>query len=68
MRVGEIVCISPIDGREVARRATAIAAAIEQALQAARAAQREWVRVPLAERVRGDAALPGGDAGAERRT
>jgi acyl-CoA reductase-like NAD-dependent aldehyde dehydrogenase len=48
--VGEIVCISPIDGREVARRATASAAAIEQALQAARAAQREWVRVPLAER------------------
>ena len=48
--MGEIVCISPIDGREVARRATATPAAIERALQAARAAQREWVRVPLAER------------------
>jgi acyl-CoA reductase-like NAD-dependent aldehyde dehydrogenase len=48
--VGEIVCISPIDGCEVARRATATSAAIERALQAARMAQREWVRVPLAER------------------
>jgi acyl-CoA reductase-like NAD-dependent aldehyde dehydrogenase len=48
--VGEIVCMSPIDGREVARRATAQPAAIEKAIQAARAAQREWVRVPLAER------------------
>jgi acyl-CoA reductase-like NAD-dependent aldehyde dehydrogenase len=50
MSVGEIVCISPIDGREVARRATAQPAVIEKAIQAARAAQREWVRVPLAER------------------
>jgi acyl-CoA reductase-like NAD-dependent aldehyde dehydrogenase len=48
--VGEIVCISPIDGHEVARRSTAQPAAIEKALQAARSAQREWVRVPLAER------------------
>ncbi len=48
--VAEIVCISPVDGREVARRATAQPAVIEKALQAARAAQREWVRVPLAER------------------
>jgi len=48
--VAEIVCNSPIDGREVARRSTATPAAIEQALNAARAAQREWMRVPLAER------------------
>jgi acyl-CoA reductase-like NAD-dependent aldehyde dehydrogenase len=50
MSVGEIVCISPIDGHEVARRPIATPAAIERALQAARMAQREWVRVPLAER------------------
>jgi len=50
MSVGKIICISPIDGREVARRPTATPAAIERALQAARMAQREWVRVPLAER------------------
>ena len=48
--MGKIICISPIDGREVARRPTATPAAIERALQAARMAQREWVRVPLAER------------------
>ncbi len=48
--MAEIVCNSPIDGREVARRSTATPAAIEQALQAARTAQREWARVPLAER------------------
>lgn len=48
--MAEIVCNSPIDGREVARRSTATPAAIEQALNAARAAQREWMRVPLAER------------------
>jgi len=50
MSVSEIVCISPVDGRQVARRATAQPAAIEKALQAGRAAQREWVRVPLGER------------------
>ena len=48
--MSEIVCISPIDGREVARRPTASAAEIESALDAARTAQQEWVRVPIRER------------------
>ncbi|MEZ5666270.1 MAG: aldehyde dehydrogenase family protein [Alphaproteobacteria bacterium] len=48
--MSDIVCISPVDGREVARRSPADAAAIEAALAAARAAQRDWAQVPLAER------------------
>jgi acyl-CoA reductase-like NAD-dependent aldehyde dehydrogenase len=48
--VGEIVCISPVDGREVARRATATPAEIDAALKEARAAQAAWGRTPLAER------------------
>lgn len=46
----DILCISPIDGREVARRPSASAAAIEAALAAARQAQKLWAKVPLAER------------------
>lgn len=46
----DIVCISPIDGSEVARRSTATAAEIERALAAARKAQAEWSRVPVRER------------------
>lgn len=46
----EIVCISPIDGREVARRTTAAPSVVDAALSAARFAQKEWARVPLAER------------------
>lgn len=46
----EIHCISPIDGREVARRTTATAAAIDAALESARAAQAGWRRVALTER------------------
>jgi acyl-CoA reductase-like NAD-dependent aldehyde dehydrogenase len=46
----EIVCISPIDGREVARRTVASPAAIELALARARTAQAEWARVPVEER------------------
>lgn len=47
----DIVCISPIDGREVARRPSAGATEIDTALAAARAAQRAWAKVPVAERV-----------------
>src|SRR5436309_1444049 len=47
-----IVCISPVDGREVVRRASASAAEIETAVSAARKAQAEWKRVPVAERGR----------------
>jgi acyl-CoA reductase-like NAD-dependent aldehyde dehydrogenase len=46
----DIVCISPVDGREVVRRASASAAEIEAAVAAARKAQAEWRRVSIAER------------------
>lgn len=46
----DIVCISPIDGSEVARFPTASAAEIDAAIAAARKAQAEWKRVPVAER------------------
>lgn len=46
----EIVCISPVDGREYIRRPTATGAEIAAAIAEARAAQREWRRVPVAER------------------
>jgi acyl-CoA reductase-like NAD-dependent aldehyde dehydrogenase len=48
--LSEIVCISPVDGREVARRKTASPAEIDAALKAARAAQAEWRKVSVAER------------------
>jgi len=41
----DIVCISPVDGREVVRRAASSAAEIEAAVAAARKAQAEWKRV-----------------------
>ncbi|MCE9521983.1 MAG: aldehyde dehydrogenase family protein [Alphaproteobacteria bacterium] len=43
----DIVCISPIDGHEVARRPVASGAQIDAALAAARAAQREWAKVSI---------------------
>ncbi|ADH91652.1 Aldehyde Dehydrogenase [Ancylobacter novellus DSM 506] len=48
--MSDIVCISPIDGSELVRRPAATEAALAQALEAARAAQREWLKVPIAER------------------
>lgn len=48
----DIVCISPVDGREYIRRPTASAAEIEGALARARTAQRAWRRVPVGERAR----------------
>jgi acyl-CoA reductase-like NAD-dependent aldehyde dehydrogenase len=48
--MSEIVCISPVDGREIVRRSTLSNAEIEQAIKNARAAQREWARVSIAER------------------
>ena len=47
----DIVCISPIDGREVARRKPASDAALETALNAAHAAQIAWAQRPIPERV-----------------
>ena len=46
----DIVCISPVDGREVVRRPASSAAEIEAAVNAAHTAQAEWKRVPVAER------------------
>jgi acyl-CoA reductase-like NAD-dependent aldehyde dehydrogenase len=46
----DIVCISPVDGREVVRRVASSAAEIEASVAAARKAQAEWKRVPVAER------------------
>ena len=46
----DIVCISPVDGREVVRRAASSGAEIDSAVAAARAAQAAWKRVPVAER------------------
>ena len=46
----ELICISPVDGREYARRALTPAAEVERAVEQARKAQREWAQVPLDER------------------
>ncbi len=48
--MSDIVCISPIDGSELVRRPAASEAAIARVVAGARAAQREWRRVPIAER------------------
>jgi acyl-CoA reductase-like NAD-dependent aldehyde dehydrogenase len=50
--MADIVCVSPVDGREVACKATASAVEIESAVAAARKAQDQWKRVPVAERAR----------------
>src|SRR5918998_1793527 len=46
----DIVCISPIDGRELVRRPIMSEAAIDAAVKAGRAAQKEWRQTPLSER------------------
>ncbi|MDP8914342.1 MAG: aldehyde dehydrogenase family protein [Pseudomonadota bacterium] len=46
----ELICISPVDGREYARRTLTAPAEIDRAVDRAREAQREWARVPLQER------------------
>jgi acyl-CoA reductase-like NAD-dependent aldehyde dehydrogenase len=46
----EVLCLSPIDGREVARRRIARPDEIERALMRARSARAEWLRVPIRER------------------
>jgi acyl-CoA reductase-like NAD-dependent aldehyde dehydrogenase len=50
--MADVVCISPVDGREVVRRASASGAEIDAAVAAARKAQAEWRRVSVAERGR----------------
>ncbi|HEX8571887.1 MAG TPA: aldehyde dehydrogenase family protein [Allosphingosinicella sp.] len=46
----DLVCISPVDGREYVRRRLATDSEIESALAEARRAQREWALTPIAER------------------
>ncbi|HEU0135565.1 MAG TPA: aldehyde dehydrogenase family protein, partial [Allosphingosinicella sp.] len=48
--MNDLVCISPVDGREYARRALSTDSEIERALAEARGAQGEWARAPLNER------------------
>jgi acyl-CoA reductase-like NAD-dependent aldehyde dehydrogenase len=48
----DIICISPVDGRELVRRASATPTEVAAAVAAARTAQAEWSRVSVAERGR----------------
>ncbi|ABO59673.1 aldehyde dehydrogenase family protein (plasmid) [Burkholderia vietnamiensis] len=48
--MSDFVCVSPVDGRELARRPYMSDQAVKGVLQQARAAQREWAQVPIAER------------------
>jgi acyl-CoA reductase-like NAD-dependent aldehyde dehydrogenase len=48
--MAELVCISPVDGREYARRPLASDAAIERTLEEARQAQRGWAATPFDQR------------------
>ena len=48
----DLICISPVDGREYARRALTSSAQVDRAIDQARKAQREWAHVPLSERCR----------------
>ncbi len=48
--MADIVCISPIDGHEVARRPVASDAQIDATFKAAREAQRAWAQVSIRER------------------
>jgi acyl-CoA reductase-like NAD-dependent aldehyde dehydrogenase len=48
----DLICISPVDGHEYARRALTPPAQVDRAIERAREAQREWAQVPLAERCR----------------
>ncbi|MGB6241707.1 MAG: aldehyde dehydrogenase family protein [Castellaniella sp.] len=49
--MSELITISPIDGQELLRRPHATAADLDRITQAARRAQRDWARQPLAVRV-----------------
>ena len=48
----DLICISPVDGREYARRPLTPPAQVERAMEQARRAQRDWAQVPLTERCR----------------
>jgi acyl-CoA reductase-like NAD-dependent aldehyde dehydrogenase len=46
----DIICISPVDGKELVRRPIMDDGAVDAAIAAARETQRSWRAVPLAER------------------
>lgn len=48
--MNDLICFSPVDGREYARRPLATDAEVERTLADARRAQVEWARTPLDER------------------
>ncbi|HEX8639712.1 MAG TPA: aldehyde dehydrogenase family protein [Allosphingosinicella sp.] len=48
--MSDLLCTSPVDGREYARRPAASDAEIRRAVERARAGQREWARTPLEDR------------------
>jgi acyl-CoA reductase-like NAD-dependent aldehyde dehydrogenase len=48
--VDALICLSPVNGREYARRPLATGAEVDRALNRARPAQREWAGTPLDER------------------
>jgi acyl-CoA reductase-like NAD-dependent aldehyde dehydrogenase len=48
--VNELICISPVDGREYARRPLTTDPELGRALEEARRAQRLWARTPLEDR------------------
>src|SRR5205814_2083111 len=50
--MADIVCISPVDGREVARKRPATEGEIAIAVAAAREAQTDWAHVTIVERGR----------------
>lgn len=49
--MSKLLCVSPIDGSVLAERETQSVAQVERLLSAARNAQSEWARRPIAERV-----------------
>ena len=53
----DTVCISPVDNSEYARRPVASDAQVEAVFARARLAQRDWARLPVAERARYCSAL-----------
>jgi acyl-CoA reductase-like NAD-dependent aldehyde dehydrogenase len=50
--MSDLICISPVDGREYARRPLTPPAEVDRAIERARRAQRDWAEMPLAERCR----------------
>src|SRR5437016_3539943 len=64
--MSSIICVSPVDGREVVRRPTATAEEVNAAVDAARAAQREWRHGPVRDRAALASLTPEPKAGFKR--